>query len=138
MKKFIITSAGFAGEVHVVYDHDGKLIELDFRHAELSLQQVDWFKNSVPAHISDGLNHPKLQVIEEQYEIAFDKFWEKYNQKHNRIRAHRAWDRLSKVERARAYFGMVPYLSHLQRQPWKSKADPETYLKNKYWQNEWK
>lgn len=143
MKKIIATSAGFEGEVHIVYDNDdGMLMTVDFAHALLNAKQVQYFMEKTPVYYAGKILaqqfSSKLTLVEESISITFSMFWLKYARKINKARCERIWDKLSKSDRVKAYYGIFPYDRHLQSNSWKSKADPETYLKNKYWENEWR
>lgn len=143
MKRFIATSPGFPGEVHLVYHNDGRLVLLDMLKAELTPEQIQYLMNRTPATYNPeafkaAFGTAKLEFIQEDYKVSFEGFWDRYDQKVNKIRAQKLWDRLSGVQQIKAYFGLTAYFRHLQANPWKSKADPETYLRNKYWENEWK
>lgn len=142
MKRFITTSPSFVGEVYIVYDDTDTLCCIDLRHAQLSREQVHYMRTHTPTVYDNNFTRSfgiaKLYFVEEQYRVSFDEWWQRYNRKINRARAERLWDRLSKVEQIQAFNGIVAYDRHLQHNSWKTKADPETYIRNKYWQNEWK
>jgi hypothetical protein len=144
MKRYLITSAAFTGEIQVLYGQDAKLLYIDFLNCEMSEEQISFFKEKLPVYWSDEnfnkafASAKSINVVEEGYKIAFDTFWNKYNLKHNRIRAEKLWNKLSEADKVNAYFGLRGYERHLMLNQWKSKADPETYLRNRYWESEWK
>lgn len=140
MKKFIITSTGYSGEVHIVYGIDGLLMLLDFSHAKLNAEQVKWFKEQSPTmYLKETftMGSSKLTVVESGYEITLEMFWEKYNRKVNLKRFTKLWNKAGKSTHVQAYFGITAYDNHLAMNTWKNKADPETYFKNEYWLTDW-
>lgn len=146
MKKIIITSDNFGGEVYAVYDLEGQLISIDFAASNLTAAQKDWIKVHLPvaggdhlAYIKDCFGGAKsVRILMEGYEVTFDMFWQAYGEKVNRIRCEKRWDKLSKADRQKAFSGLAAYQRHLARNNWQNKANPDTYLMNKYWENEWK
>lgn len=142
MKKLIATSPRFGGEVHVVYNQENILMLLDFTHAELTAQQTEFFKGRVPTFYQPDIflslfGNTQLTVVEGSYELTFMMFWEKYKHKVNKKRCEPLWEKLSKTKQVKAYHGITAYLNHLAARPWKNQADPETYLKNEYWETDW-
>jgi hypothetical protein len=65
-------------------------------------------------------------------------FWQLYDKKINRKRCEPLWDKLSKNKQVAAWAGINAYNKFLQANSWRKKADPESYLKNEMWENEWK
>lgn len=143
MNKYIITSPRFTGEINVLYGLDNKLLFIDFMKCDLSEQQITYFKEHVPVFFSDkfmeafGANN-KLNVVQEGYTVTFEQFWNRYGNKVNRIRAEKQWNKLSEADRVNAYFKYSLYERHLGLNAWKTKVDPDRYLKDRYWESEWK
>ena len=48
------------------------------------------------------------------------------------------WNKLGKTEQVKAYYGITTYDKYLSRETWRGKVDPENYLRNQMWENEWK
>jgi len=141
MNKYIITSPAFTGEINVLYGLDNKLLYIDFLKCDLSQEQTDYFKSKLPALYSDPLveafGKSRLTVIKEGYQVSFEQWWNRYNLKRNRLRAEKHWQKLSEADRVNAFFKIGMYERHLALNAWKTKADPETYLKSRYWDNDW-
>lgn len=142
MRKFIITSSGYTGEVHIVYGADALLMIIDFSHAELNAEQVYWFKEHIPPmYFADTfaghLHSSKLTIVEGSYELTFDMFWAKYDHKINKKRCEPLWVKMGKTKQVKAYHGLTAYLSYLAKRPWQTQANPETYLKEEYWETDW-
>lgn len=142
MKRIIITSSKFDGEVRVVYSGDYQLVLIDFGSSVLDHQQISWLKAKIPTQLHKDIALDfapvPVDIIFENYEISFTQFWDSYKLKVNRLRAERLWDKLSKVDRIKAYGGIAVYERYLSKNSWMNKAHPDTYLKNKYWTNEWR
>lgn len=140
MKKFIITSEGFAGEVHIVYNNS-VLMLLDLSQAELNPEQVHYFKEKSPTmYFPDSFGQhfsSKLTIVEASFEVTFEMFWAKYAHKINRDRCVKLWDKMSITDRIKAYFGITPYFAYLGRTGFRNKKDPENYLRNKMWLTDW-
>jgi hypothetical protein len=106
----------------------------------MSADIITAFKKSVPAlvaNISNGFSSD-TSIVAADVEVSFKMFWDKYGKKINRLRCEALWKKLSLVEQVEAYTGIQPYDKYLQIENWRSKADPDTYLRNKFYQNEYK
>lgn len=141
MIRYILTHPKFKGEVVVSFDENNELIVIDFQPAELGEVQKKYLLENMPVLYSDlwlkSLKDKKFVCVAEPYELDFDMFWDKYAKKVNRIRSESVWKRLSKPEQVRAFAGIKAYDRHLFENSWKGKADPDTYLREKYWTNEY-
>jgi hypothetical protein len=141
MRKYIITSQKFTGQVELVYNGRGLLNRVDLSAGELDEQQVHYLVRHIPAlegEIGNSFKHVPLTIVSEDYRITFEDFWNRYDQKHNRKRAEALWNRLSKTDQVLAFNGLQAYTRHLHNNNWKNKADPDTYLRNKMWENNYK
>jgi hypothetical protein len=144
MKKLIISSPRFQGEVSVVYGEQDELLNLDFSAATMEDNQVSVMKNKTPVRyfgitqFIEVYNSKSMRVIEEGYVPNFEEeFWKPYNKKVNKQRVLKIWDNLTKAEQANAIAGLKRYKKHLSLNTWRTKVDPERYLKDKMWLNEW-
>lgn len=145
MKRFIMTSPAFTGEINVLYGLDHKVMYIDFMKCDLSAEQIQYFKTRLPATFEDGdpeklltyFGNARLNITEEQYFVSFEQFWNRYNLKRNRERCEKLWQKLSQADQVSAFAKLSRYERHLQLNTWKTKADPDTYLRNKYWQDDW-
>lgn len=142
MRKFIITSPNYTGEAHVIYGLDNSLITLDYSRAELTVNQAQLMKDAVPVvfypqSFLESFQNLPVTVVEGTYELTFDMFWDKYDHKINRKRCEPLWEKLGKTKQVKAYHGITPYDNHLALNKWKTKANPETFLKEEYWETDW-
>lgn len=140
MKRFLITSPKYTGQAEILYNDSGVLCKIDCTDTNMSNQIIHHFKTSVPAKVEDLQNSFSSQttIIEAEYEVSFDMFWKKYNKKINKSRCILLWGKLNKAQQVLAYFGIDQYDRYLKKETWRGKADPETYLRNGYWENEYK
>lgn len=143
MKKLILTSPGFNGEVELLYGTDGMLVLIDMQNADLNAAQVRYLKTASPIFYEKdsfkaAFRSDTLVVTEGDYKVTFDMFYNEYGVKRNRDRCEKIWAKMSEVERVKAYAGIKPYKRHLTLNTWKTQADPENYLKKKFWLNDWR
>lgn len=145
MKRYTLTSPSYIGQINVLYGGEPPmLLYMDFMKCELSEEQLKFFKTWVPAYFTDlesfkqSFGKSKLEVVEEGYRVGFEAWWTRYNVKRNRARAEKVWSKLSEADHVNAFFKLQMYERHLMVNSWKSKAEPDTYLKNRYWDNDWK
>lgn len=139
MRRFIITHPNFTGEAEIIFKIDGALAAINLYDATMDSETLNKFKSFVPAHINDieKFKQSKAVVVEADFEVSFDMYWKKYNKKINKIRAKNVWDKLNKTEQVQAFYAIDDYDKYLAANKWRPKADPETYLRNKYWTNEY-
>jgi hypothetical protein len=147
MNKYIITSPRFTGEINVLYGLDGKLLFIDFLKCDLSEEQTDYFKRNCPVKITGEkvidymtscFGSSKLTIIEEGYKVTFDMMWDRYDYKVNRIRAEKEWNKLGEAHQVNAFARYPLYDRHLKLNAWKTKAGLDRYLKERFWESEWK
>ena len=140
MKKLRITSPYFNGNIDLVYDQNGKLCLIDAMNANTTHGQLKNFLSTAQTDIgaiSLWFTGTSAKVIEVPLEATFEMFWNMYLKKINKARAIKLWDKLNDADRMSAILGISKYNSYLLRESWRTKADPETYLRNRYWENEY-
>ena len=140
MKRFLITSPKYPGQAEILYNDAGVLCKIDCTDTNMSHHIIHHFKSSVPA-LAGALQSSfssQTIIIEAEYEVSFDMFWKKYNKKINKSRCILLWGKLNKAQQVLAFFGIDSYDKYLKKEDWRGKADPETYLRNGYWENEYK
>lgn len=143
MRRFFITNEEkFIGDAEVLFNDKGTLCKIDVTQCQIDESVVLQLKQAIPPNLSKFITGQAFgkdtKIIEADLEVSFDMFWDGYRHKINRIRCLKLWGNMSKVEQVSAFYGIKPYDKYLSRQSWRTKADPETYLKNKMWENEWK
>lgn len=140
MRKFLVSSANFTGNAELVYDESGTLRVIDISDTSMPAGMVKGFKAFVPEKISDLENafaKTKVTVIETGFVVTFDMFWVAYKKKINKARCIELWNKLNKTNQVAAFMEIKRYDSFLKRESWRQKADPETYLRNQYWENDY-
>lgn len=141
MKKYLITSPKFAGTAELLYSNTSVLQKIDCQATDMIPEQIQKFKQMVPVlegNIPELAKSTSLTIVSEDYVITYEQFWNAYDNKVNNKRALALWDKLSHVDKVAAFVGIKIYNRHLQKNPWKTKADPDTYLRNRSWENNYK
>lgn len=139
MKRFLITNPVFTGQAEVIYNAAGLLQMLDVSNTNMNEHMVRHFKTKIATKFSELPQSfgPETTIIEAAYEVSFEMFWKKYDKKINKSRCIILWSKMEKTMQVLAYFGIDAYNKFLKREVIRAKADPETYLRNKYWENEY-
>ena len=142
MRRFLITSPAFTGEADILYDETGRLVKLDVMSTDMPPAIVNIFKEKIPVKVENltaAFESNRATIVETSFEVSFDMFWQKYDKKINRKRCELIWAKLSKADQVSAFYGIDKYTKYLKtKESWRSKADPEKYLKDRYWENDWK
>lgn len=141
MRKMIFSSEKYTGEFSLTYDLEGTLKIIDFGTIELEPVQKKFIAETAPLYF-DGLKDfmPKVKyftAVESTVAYTFDDFWVMYNKKINKKRCIPLWQKLSVAKQTKAVTGVPKYDNYLKLQSWRTKADPENYLRNEMWENEW-
>lgn len=139
MKRFIITSTKFYGSAELLYNFNGVLIGIDTSKSDLEGMTLMHFKHSVPVQVDliTTAFSSSTTIVEAEFEVSFDMFWNAYSKKINKPRCKDIWSKLSLAKRVAAWQGIAVYDNYLKVNSWRKKCDPETYLKKESWENEW-
>ena len=149
MKKILVTGEKFVGAAVLVYS-DGtsfsltsSLLSVDMGGTEMDNRQKAWFMQCVPVVYGAGYAEAwgpmtgKLQFVTEDVEYEFEEdFWKPYGKKVNKERCVKEWAKLVREERALCCVRLHAYLRYLSRTG-VAKADPENYLRKKYFKNDY-
>lgn len=142
MKRFLITSPKFTGQAELQYNDKGTLCKIDLTQAAMEEIVVQHFKQAAPSTLHKLINGNCFSkdtiIVEADFEVTFDMFWEAYRKKINKLRCTPLWNKLTKVEQVSAYYGISTYDKYLHKESWRTKQDPENYLRNKAWLNEYR
>ncbi len=139
MKTYLLTCDAWDGEIEVVYNDLSLMLSLDTSRAQLSESQQIWFLRNMPRELAELQKlvekHPRLKLTEIKVDVTFDMFWERYNEKirSSKKKAEKAWSRLSKTDRTKAFRHIQTYEMHLHAGTQKKYA--ETYLNSELWNN---
>lgn len=140
MRKFTITSPAYTGEASLIYADDGTLKVIDASLTNMPANVMQSFKAKVPAHvdaITECFANTQAVIVESDYEVTFDMFWEKYDLKRNKQDALKLWNKMSKQEKVIAFHSLYSYERYLLRNTWCNKMYPDTYLRGKHYHDEW-
>lgn len=141
MKRFLLTSDKFSGTAELIYADTEQLVCIDMRNAIMTADIITAFKRAVPVLYTEQAIKTAFTsgtvIVEADFEVTFDMWWEKYNRKINKKRCLPIWGKTSKVKQVKAYYGIDPYDRYLARNNWRSKADPENFLKSEMYETEW-
>lgn len=141
MKRFLITSDKFTGTAELMYNERGTLIKIDMTQAQMCENTVVGFKRAVPQNlpllIRNDWCSPGTTVVEADFEVTFEMFWNAYRLKVNKKRCTPLWDKLSKPKQVAAFYGISRYDKFLHKTG-RYKLDPENYLRNETWENEYR
>lgn len=150
MKKILVTGS-FTGAVVVMYGEPGVdteaqpgILSVDMGGAALEDKQKMYVLHCVPLRYGAGYEQNwgplsgKVQIVTEDYEVEFERdFFKPYGKQVNRKRCLKLWDNMSREKRALAVIRRSAYARHLDRNTWKTKADPETFLRKEMYLNDW-
>jgi hypothetical protein len=140
MTRYLCTSTT-GNELELRYNADGLLIFMELRG---TFTDAQWLyvtsrisMRAEDGHMNDLKAVPGLTVTEAPLTFTFDDFWQAYQEKRNKLRAEKLWARLSDADRIAAIAAIPKYDKWLS---WKgiAKKDPDTYLRNRSWEDEYK
>jgi hypothetical protein len=137
MKKFLISSKNYSGQIEVLYDVC--LQDVSFVNANATASQIYGFKKSLPVlytEFSEFVKKYNLVAVESTYDVPFEDFWNKYQKKVNRARCTPLWEKMTAAERVAAVNFVGKYKGICERTG-RGVLDPENYLKRKTWENEY-
>lgn len=140
MQRIRVTSPYFTGSIDIVFDQYGQLCLFDAMQATLTDGQMKLFLKNAQSNVStieQWFGGTKAKLIEVPLEATFDMFWSLYAKKINKVRVVKLWEKLNDTDKMSAILGITKYNNYLSRETWRSKADPETYIRGKYWENEY-
>jgi hypothetical protein len=140
MKRYLIQSPRFTGSAEVIYNN-GILQVLDLTNTNMvSPSMIEAFIKKISVeefYLPNGWAE-NVTIIPADVEITFKMFWDKYNHKINKLRATKLWERMPLAEQVAAYCGIQKYFAYLKKVNWRGQQDPDTYLRNKTWLNEYR
>lgn len=140
MKKYQLTSKGFEGAVVFGY-RDGWLVYYE-NETDMDLKGLQWISRHFPveeSHLGWLQDQVKSGVIKQvPMDLSFDVFWEAYGKKINKKRCEPLWAKLKDSDRLACIESIKPYEGFLRRHTGRAKKDPENYLKDRMWENNWR
>lgn len=137
MNRYILTHTNMQGEVELGYASSGRLLLWHIR-AELNDKQYEKLLNNIPVNeISVKVYKRKgFKIQHLPPDLSFDRFWKLYDNKKSRLKAEKLWDKMSAAERMQAIEALPAYQRYVLSKNME-KAFPDTWLRNKRWQDEY-
>jgi hypothetical protein len=138
MKRFLLNSAKLDGQIELVYKPCGMLGSINVMDVTLSYEQLGLIIQQLPLNADDmGLLPKGLKAVPAELEVGFDDFWKGTRKKVNKSRCEPIWNKMSKADQVLCVLSRREYYKCLDRTG-RKEADPETYLKTRYWETDWK
>lgn len=137
MRRFVLTSDAFTGEVEFIFNDSGLLESFTTAAAQLSERQQVFILKELPRELSEIKkvisNSVSAKLTEVNNDITFDQFWKRYDPpalSKKKKKALPRWNRMSQSERNKAYYFIPKYESRMRGE---GKMYAETYLNSEIW-----
>lgn len=140
-EKYILTFKGQQSSVILRASYtEGILEEVRFMDADTPPDAREWCLARVPVRteIIPELCGKTFFADPEPSEITFAAFWEDYGNKQNKDRAYKFWMQLNEEDKIAALRAIPRYNRYLNMKPNIEKKYPDTWLKNRCWNDEYK
>lgn len=142
MKRYLITSTKYEGEVQAIYNSDGILLKIDFTAAKIAPELIAGFKRQLPvysAELAESFKDNGTTIVEADFEITLDDFIREYPYKRNTHLLTAIWQKLPKTDQVIAYYAALEYRKYCDREKaWYKPKIAAAWLKNKEYLNDWK
>jgi len=142
MRRFLITSPKFTGTAEVFYNKENVLVIIDCTDTDMGAETIIAFKRAVPATIEQleqgGNFSAGTVVLEQGYRIPFEEWWNVYEKKINKDRCVSLYAKLSDADTVENLYGTKAYNKFIAKVKVRQKLDPENWLKNRSYQNDWR
>lgn len=143
MRRFLITNhEKFSGTAEIFYNKEGVLCRIECTNTNMDAATITAFKSATPATIerlAEGVSFSKgTSVVEVGYRVSFDEWWKLYDKKINRVRCIPLYEKLNDADTVLCFEGTKVYNRYLAKLVVRQKLDPENWIKNQSWLNEWK
>jgi hypothetical protein len=132
----------FAGKtdsiaVTVAYGDDGGLRSVAFEDKEITVQARLWCYERIPMTDADMDSKPGIYTVEAIPEdLSFNVFWEAYHHKiGDKTRAMKLWVALVDADRVKCLRAIPKYDQWLMQRPSMERLYPETFLKQRRFDN---
>ena len=142
MKKYNVTSNKFTGTAELFYNAEGVLCAINCRDTNMSPEVIYNFKKAVPVTETGLISGQGFGagtiVVAAGYRMEFEAFWKSYNKKINKLRCIPLYNKLSDPDTILCCEGIKPYDAFLKRVEVRQKLDPENWIRQRAWENDWK
>jgi len=142
MKRFIITSEKFSGQVELLYKNN-TLAVIDFKQAILNDIQLRAIKNAAPVmemNVPDAYSSfASITIVEGEIIVTLDDFIHEYPYKRNMHLLPARWDKMSQADKIEAVQSAKEYRAYCERnKQWYKPMIADTWLSKKEYKNNWK
>jgi gamma-glutamylcyclotransferase (GGCT)/AIG2-like uncharacterized protein YtfP len=135
MAEFIFTSKLFSGFMRFAYDDQGVLQKFE-NNASIDTKQLLFLQRNFPFAIQDLERiKGKSGKIEENVDITFDNFWNRYGYKKGKVNTQVAWNKLSDAAKWKAIIYIPKYIYECKTAGHEM-LYPERYLKYRRFDDE--
>lgn len=141
MRKFILKVQKLKVEINVLYNQAGLLEKIDFNKAELTADQIKWFKGRTAAMVENletGFEATGVIVEEAEFEVTFEDFLREYPYKRNTHLARAFWTKMTSGQQFQAFTGAIDYRKNCEKNTWRNKMIADKWLKTEQYKNNWK
>lgn len=143
MKRVLLTSPNFQGTIQLLYDLESKLVIVDLQETQLDTDQSDYLIRKVPVvynkeTFKQSFGNSQLNILESNVEVTFELFYSTHGVLRNPDRAKAFWNRMNKTDQIKAHFKRHQYDRYCAMNGWYTKVHPTTYLKERYWEQDWR
>lgn len=139
MTRYILTSQKFSGQILLSFNPRGTISCIDLINADIDAHATAHFMRSVPLLESNlpTAFSSEVTIVADNFKVSFDEFWHAYNHKINKKRCIPLWDKMSVSQQVKAFYGVREYDKYLEKNK-RMKCDPERYLRDEMYENEWR
>lgn len=126
------------------YDLNGDLKAFKIIKGRLEPKQAKWlFSGVFPAYetiiktvwLANKDITSKVNITVGEPDLSFETFYNAYKYKIKKLKAQKAWDKLSKADRIECLKSLKSYEGYLTRKQ-VAKANPEAYLNQRRWEDD--
>lgn len=134
MQEFMFTSTTFEGYLKFGYDAEGVLVKFE-NNAILDAIQLRYLSANFPFAMSELAEKLNKGKITECTDLSFERFWEEYGYKKDKISAEKYWKKMPDNEKAKAISGIKRYRYDCKRSQ-RDMVYPIRYLRNMRYMDE--
>lgn len=142
MKRYLISSPKYTGDIDVLYDAEGRLVKLDFMGTNCSTGQITGAKARIPADVTqlaDAFADTDVKIIPTDVVVTVEDFKREYPYQRNMHLLPPIWEKLSTSDRVQAVYAAIEYRRYCEREKhWYKPKIAAAWLKEKQWLNDWK
>lgn len=137
LKKFLVTNTKrWQGTAELHYKNE-ELFRICFYNCNIEATTLAEFLKIVPTNtyqLATAFSKGTV-VVESEYQVTFEQFWQAYNKKTNKKRAEDFWNKMPNNLRVLAFIGVKKYLAIIKRTN-VYQCDPHTFLKDERYNDE--